>query len=99
MRLVLAAAAIAATVFGNHGALAGERTIRLSVPAMNCAICPYIVRQAILTVEGVRMVEASLENRSATVVFDDAVTSAEAISKATVDIGYASVVVEAEEGS
>lgn len=96
MRMIVAGAVLTAALLAGSHAPAGERTIELSVPGMNCASCPYIVERAILAVEGVGTVEASLENRSATVTFDDAVTSTEAITRATADYGYPATVVEAE---
>jgi copper chaperone CopZ len=42
-------------------------------------------------VEGTIAVEATLEDRTATVVFDDDVTSLEAILRATANIGYESL--------
>lgn len=90
---LLVSAAVAAALLGAPAAIAGEKTIRLSVPGMECASCPYILRQAILAIDGVSAVKTSPEDRSASVTFDDAVTSPEAISRATADFGYSSTVV------
>ena len=49
-----------------------------------------MVEIAISDVEGVNAVEATLEDRTATVTFDDAETSVDAIREATASIGYAS---------
>jgi len=35
-------------------AFAEEQTVKLSVPGMHCAACPYMVEQAVTTVEGVK---------------------------------------------
>lgn len=74
-------------------AFAGEQTVKLSVPDMNCASCPYMVKQAISMVDGIKIVEATMEDRSATVTFDDAVTNIDEIREATAGIGYPSTVV------
>ena len=80
-------------------ALAGEQTIKLSIPGMNCASCPYIVETSISAVDGVKTVEAVLDDRTATVVFDDAIASVEAITEATAGVGYDSSVLEQVSGS
>ena len=77
-------------------ATAAEQTIKLSVPDMTC---PYMVKQAISAVDGIKAVEATMEDRSATVTFEDTLTSIEAIQQATADIGYRSTPVEEKTGS
>jgi periplasmic mercuric ion binding protein len=67
---------------------AAERTVTLAVDNMTCALCPITVRRAMESVDGVRAVEIDFEARTATVVFDAAVTSAEAVAAASADAGY-----------
>lgn len=83
-------------VFTASAAFAAEKTVKLSVPDMFCASCPYMVKQAISAVDGVKAVEATIDDRSATVTYDDAAATLEAIRKATADIGYPSTVFSAE---
>ena len=64
-------------------ATAAEQTIKLSVPDMTCISCPYMVKQAISAVDGIKAV----------------LTSIEAIQQATADIGYPSTPVEEKTGS
>ncbi len=71
-------------------AFAAEQTVTLSVPGMTCASCPFIVESAISGVNGVQAVETSLEARTATVTFDNAVTTVDAITSATLSAGYES---------
>ncbi len=71
-------------------AMAGDQTIKLSVPTMSCASCPYMIKKAVSAVKGVKEVSATMKDRSATVTFDDEVTSVEEIQKATAGIGYKS---------
>jgi mercuric ion binding protein len=71
---------------------AGERTVTLSIPGMNCPLCPITVKKALQKVQGVEKVTVSYENKEAVVTFDDAKTSAEALMKATTDGGYPSTV-------
>lgn len=80
-------------------ASAAEQTVTLSVPGMTCASCPYIVESAISGVEGVQAVETSLESRTATVTFDDAATTVEAITGATLNAGYESSPIDGNSNS
>jgi mercuric ion binding protein len=80
-------------------ATAAEQTIKLSVPDMTCVSCPYMVKQAISAVDGIKAVKATMEDRSATVTYDDTVTSIEVIQQATADIGYPSSLYAVKGGS
>jgi mercuric ion binding protein len=73
---------------------AANRTVTLSVPSMNCPLCPITVKKALSKVEGVSMAEVSYEKKEATVTFDDARTSVDALRKATAEAGYPSEVKE-----
>jgi periplasmic mercuric ion binding protein len=84
MLVALTAAAI------SMPAAAAEKTVVLSVPGMNCAACPITVRKALQKVDGVRAVKATLEPPQATVTFDDAKTTPDALTKATTNAGYPS---------
>ena len=59
------------------------QTVTLSVPGMNCAICPITVKKALAQVSGVSKTEVSLDRREAKVTFDDAKTNVEALTRAT----------------
>ena len=88
---------LVATFFGvimiaSSPAIAGEQTVKLSVPGMSCASCPYIVKQAISAVDGIKTVEATMQNRSATVTFEDTLVSVEMIQQATANVGYPSTI-------
>jgi mercuric ion binding protein len=71
---------------------AATQTVTLSVPGMTCATCPITVKKAISRVEGVSKIDVSFETREAVVIFDDAKTSVERLTKATEDAGYPSSV-------
>lgn len=88
--ILLTAATLLSTM-----AFAAEQTVKLSVPGMTCASCPFIIKKAISAIKGVTLVEAALEERSTTVTFDDTVASIDAITKATKDVGYESSVISA----
>jgi mercuric ion binding protein len=74
-------------------AAAAPRSITLSLPTMDCAVCPITVKKALMKVDGVGRAEVSLDKRQAVVTFDDARTSVPALTRATQDAGYPSTVV------
>jgi mercuric ion binding protein len=55
---------------------------------MTCALCPVTVKKAIENVTGVQSVQIDYAARTATAIFDPAVTSVEAIAAASTDAGY-----------
>lgn len=73
-------------------AWAALKTVTLSVPGMDCAACPIVVKKAISRVAGVQKVVVSIETREAVVTFDDARTDVQALLKATENAGYPSTV-------
>ncbi|MBZ0163704.1 MAG: cation transporter [Notoacmeibacter sp.] len=97
MKRVFAGLTVAAVVFVSDPTYATEQTVVLSVPGMYCASCPYIVKQAIAAVDGVTAVSAAFTDKTATVTYDDTVTTIDAIRKATADIGYPSTPVSGED--
>lgn len=62
--------------------------MNLSVAGMGCASCPHIVEAAIGEAEGAISLAADPWPKTALVVFDDAVTTVEAITAAGADAGY-----------
>lgn len=73
-------------------AWADPRTVTLSVPTMDCPVCPITVKKALSKVPGVSQADVNFEQREAIVTFDDAKTTAEALTKATKAAGYPSTV-------
>jgi len=73
---------------------ASQKTVSLSVPTMDCPVCPITVKQALTNVPGVTGAEVSFEKRQATVTFDDAKTNVEALTRATTNAGYPSTLVQ-----
>ena len=84
--LIALAAALSAPAW------AATKTVTLSVPGMTCSACPITVKKALTKVDGVQKAEVSYEKREAVVTFDDAKTSAEALTKATENAGYPATV-------
>ena len=72
-------------------ALAAEKSVTLAVENMTCAACPLIVKGSLAAVPGVRDVVVSLENKTATVTFDDTQAAVPILISATTNAGYPSV--------
>lgn len=75
-------------------ALAADQTVTLAVDKMTCASCPYIVKQALTRLSGVKRADVSFEEKTAKVTFDDAVANVRGLTKATGDAGFPSHVIE-----
>lgn len=67
-------------------------TAVLQVENMTCGACPITVRKALQKVPGVADAKADLESQIATVKFDPAKTTVEALIAATGAAGYPSTV-------
>ena len=100
--LVLTAALLAASGFGAlsltaipsvSAQTAATRVVTAQsttflVENMTCALCPVTVKKAMEKVTGVKSVRIDFGARTATVVFDPAVTSVDAIAAASAQAGY-----------
>ncbi len=73
---------------------AASKTVTLSVPTMDCPVCPITVKKALTKVAGVSQTVVNFDKRQAVVTFDDTKTSIDALTHATEDAGYPSVLVE-----
>ncbi len=93
MRHVLTTALCLVTLFFGGGALATEQTVTLAVENMTCASCPYIVKQSLARVDGVKAVDVSLKQKKAVILYDDAKTNVEALTAATTNHGFPSSVI------
>ena len=71
---------------------AGSNTVTLSVPGMDCPVCPITVKSALTKVPGVNQAKVNFDKREAIVTFDDAKTNVAALMRATRDAGYPSTV-------
>ena len=81
-------AAASALLALSTSAFAAEKTVTLSVENMTCAACPITVHKALSHVTGVAQATVDLETHTATVTFDPAQTSAEALATAVTNAGY-----------
>jgi len=89
MKSSLSALAFIASLTAAPAAFAAERTVTFAVEGMYCAACPYIVKTSMQAVPGVTEVDVSFEAQTATVTFDDATITPDAIAAASRDAGYA----------
>jgi periplasmic mercuric ion binding protein len=70
--------------------LAAEKTVTLQVDNMYCPSCAPTVKKSLSRLDGVRKVDVSTRNHTATVTFDDAKTNARTLIEATTNAGYPS---------
>jgi periplasmic mercuric ion binding protein len=71
---------------------AAIQTVTLSVPTMDCPVCPITVKKALTQVDGVSKAQVVFDKRQAIVTFDDAKTNVAALTQATTNAGYPSTV-------
>lgn len=88
MKKCLSVIALSVSMMTAQAAFAAERTVTFAVDNMTCASCPYIVKTSISQVPGVENVVVSFKAKTATVTFDDAKTSPDAIATASMNAGY-----------
>ena len=69
-------------------AQANEVTQSFAVENMTCPACPFTVKKAMTRVEGVRSVTVDFDAKTATAVFDRAVTTVQEIATASANVGY-----------
>ena len=67
---------------------ADSQSATFAIENMTCALCPVTVRKAMESVAGVKSVSVDFEHKTATVVFDPAVTDRAAIAAASTNAGY-----------
>ena len=76
-------------------AWASNQTVTLSVPGMDCPVCPITVKKALTKVGGVAKVDVNFAKRQAVATYDDTRTNTGALIQATKDAGYPFTVMEA----
>jgi len=69
---------------------AAPKTVTLSIPSMDCPVCPITVKKALSQVSGVSQATVNFEKRQAVVTFDDAKTNVGALTDSTKNAGYPS---------
>lgn len=81
-------------ILSTHIALAAdnEQTVTFNVENMSCATCPIVVRKAMQAVDGVKTVSVDLPSKTATVIYDAAVTTVARIGAASTGVGFPAAV-------
>jgi periplasmic mercuric ion binding protein len=82
--------ALASICLATAPAWAAVQTVTLSVPSMDCPVCPITVKKALANVPGVSKAEVNFDKRQATVTFDDTKTNVTVLTQATTNAGYPS---------
>ncbi len=72
---------------------AATKTVTLSIPSMDCPVCPITVKKALSQVSGVSHATVNFDRRQAVVTFDDARTHVGALTDSTKSAGYPSTLV------
>jgi len=68
----------------------GKERVTLAVRGMTCGHCVAAVKKSLAAVPGVGEVEVTLEPPRASVTYDPAATTVEALTRATEEDGYPS---------
>lgn len=76
---------------------AASRTVMFDVQNMRCAVCPITVKKALEYVSGVHQVSIDYASKTATVQFDDSVTTADKLTEAIKAVGYPSSIKKVNE--
>lgn len=71
---------------------ATEQSVILSIPTMDCPVCPITIKKSLQNVSGVKSANVSYESKTATIVFDDQLVKVESLLKATKNVGYPATV-------
>ncbi len=93
MRHILGTAGLAAVLSASSPSWADEQTVTLAVDNLFCATCPYIVKQVLTRVPGVRDVEVSYQTKTAVVTFEDTETDVASLTGANGSVGFPSRVI------
>lgn len=90
MKKLIGAAVVLPALFLAGSALAGERTVTLDVQNVTCETCGPIVKRTLARAPGVKDVKfiERAGAATATVTFDDAKVTPEALATAVTNAGY-----------
>ena len=76
---------------GSAVSFAGERSVTFDVKNMVCPVCAYTVKKNLERVAGVTKATVSLKDKTAVVVYDDAMVDVGVLVQATSKAGFPSV--------
>ncbi len=72
-----------------------QRTQTFAIENMTCASCPITVKTAMKKVDGVVSVDVDFEAKTATVMYDASVATADQIADASTNAGYPASIADA----
>lgn len=72
----------------NANPIVNEKTVVISLPSIQCGMCVKTIKKALGKVEGIIETKVDLENKSASITFDDSKTSVEKLVEAITTAGY-----------
>jgi len=67
---------------------AGEKTVEISLPTVQCPTCEKTIKKALNKVDGFMNIEIDLETKKATVTYDDSKTDLSKIEDGIAGAGY-----------
>ncbi|MBY0415870.1 MAG: cation transporter [Bdellovibrionales bacterium] len=79
-------------------ALAETRNACFSVEGMTCATCTVTTKAAIKKLKGIKDVQVSLDEKSAVIKYDDALTSSDEIKNKIDSVGYKATSKQCDKG-
>ena len=79
-------------------ALAETKNACFNVEGMICATCTVTTKAAIKKLNGIKDVQVSLDERSAVIKYDDALTSSDEIKKKIDSVGYKATSKQCDKG-
>jgi mercuric ion binding protein len=71
---------------------ASPQTVTLAVQNMTCALCPITIKKSLEKVPGVSAVKVDFDKKTAIVTYDADKAQPEALTTATTNAGYPSIV-------
>ena len=74
--------------------LAARKNVTLSIPTMDCEVCPVTVKSALKKVHGVTGIDINPMKRIVLITFDDSKTNVAALQETTKMAGYPSQLVK-----
>ncbi|MBL4941254.1 MAG: cation transporter [Colwellia sp.] len=75
----------------SHEMASTQKTATFTINKMTCKMCHITVRKAMEKVDGVITASVDYDSKTATVAFDSAKTTTDAIALASTNIGYPAV--------
>ncbi len=77
---------------------ATEQTVVLSIPGMNCPVCPITIKKSLQKIDGVISATVVYKSKLAEVTFNDELTDIKKLRQATTNVGYPSQVKKPDVG-